>query len=52
MEAVRERLADFERYFERIAHPFEWRFTRADGNALIVRMRSRYWHSQHPKPAA
>jgi hypothetical protein len=52
LEAVAERLANFERYFEGIAHPFEWKFTRADLNALIARMRSRCWHSQHLKLAA
>lgn len=52
LEAVAERLANFERYFESIAHPFEWKFTRADLNALIARMRSRYWQSQQLKLAA
>jgi hypothetical protein len=52
LEAVAERLANFERYYESIAHPFEWKFTRADLNALIARMRSRYWQSQHLKLAA
>lgn len=42
LEAVAERLESFERYYESIAHPFEWKFTRADLNALIARMRSRY----------
>jgi hypothetical protein len=27
LEAVAERLANFERYFESIARPFEWKFT-------------------------
>ena len=52
LEAVAERLASFERYFESIAHPFEWKFTRADLNALIARMRSRWAQSQHLKLAA
>jgi hypothetical protein len=52
LEAVAERLANFERYFESIAHPFEWKFTRADLNALIARMRNRWAHSQHLKLAA
>ena len=52
LEAVAERLANFERYYESIAHPFEWKFARADLNALIARMRSRYWQSQHLKLAA
>lgn len=45
-EAVAERLANFERYFESIARPFEWKFTRADLNALIARMRNRWAQSQ------
>jgi hypothetical protein len=39
LEAVAERLFNFERYYETIAHPFEWKFTRADLNALLARMR-------------
>ena len=35
LEAVAERLVDFERYYESIARPFEWKFTRADLNALL-----------------
>jgi len=41
LAAVAERLSGFERYFESIAHPFEWKFTRTDLNALIAHMRSR-----------
>lgn len=52
LEAVAERLEGFERYFESIARPFEWKFTRADLNALIARIRSRYWQSQELKLAA
>ena len=52
LEAVAERLASFERYFESIAHPFEWKFTRADLNALIARMRNRWAQSQPLKLAA
>ena len=48
LEAVAERLANFERYFESIAHPFEWKFTRTDLNALIARMRNRWAQSQPP----
>jgi hypothetical protein len=49
---VAERLENFERYFESIAQPFEWKFTRADLNSLIARMRSRYAETQHLKMAA
>jgi hypothetical protein len=52
LEAVAERLESFERYYESIAHPFEWKFTRADLNALIARMRLRYAQNQHLKLAA
>ena len=41
LQAVAERLERFECYYESIAHPFEWNFTRADLNALMARMRSR-----------
>jgi len=52
LQAVADRLADFERYYESIAHPFEWKFTRADLNALMARMRSRYAETQELKLAA
>lgn len=45
LAAVAERLAAFERYFESIARPFEWKFTRADLDALLARMRTRYLSS-------
>lgn len=52
LPAVAERLAEFERYYERIAHPFEWKLTRSDLNALLARMRSRYAQTQQLKLAA
>jgi hypothetical protein len=52
LEAVAERLFDFERYYESIAHPFEWKFTRADLNALLARMRTPDLGSQLEKIAA
>jgi hypothetical protein len=52
LQAVAERLYSFERYYEKIAQPFEWKFTRADLNALISRMRSRYAETQQLKLAA
>lgn len=50
LEAVAKRLANFERYFESIAHPFKWKFTRTELNALIARMRNR--RAQNLKLAA
>ena len=52
LAAVAERLANFERYFESIARPFEWKFTRANLNALIARMRARHSQNQHLRLAA
>ena len=52
LEAVAERLTNFERYFESITRPFEWKFTRADLNALIARMRARHSQSQYLRLAA
>ena len=52
LAAIAQRLADFERYFESMARPFEWKFTRADLNALIGRMRNRWSQSNHPTMAA
>jgi len=43
---------DLVRYYESIAHPFEWKFTRADLNALMARMRSRYAETHPLKLAA
>ena len=52
LEAAAERLANFERHFESIARPFEWKFTRTGLNALVARMRNRWAQSQPLKLAA
>ena len=52
LDEVAQRLFDFERYFESIARPFEWKFTRADLNALLATMRTGYSESQLQKMAA
>jgi hypothetical protein len=33
LEAIARKMASFERYFESIAYPFEWKFTRNSGLA-------------------
>jgi hypothetical protein len=33
-----DRLQRFERHYEAIAKPFEWKFTRADLNKLVQRL--------------
>jgi hypothetical protein len=38
LAAVAERLLAFERYYETLAHPFEWTFTRRDLNKLLQKM--------------
>ncbi|MDP4028150.1 MAG: IS630 family transposase [Gallionella sp.] len=35
LQALEERLLNFQRYYEQIAKPFEWRFTRRDLHALL-----------------
>ncbi len=37
---VEDRLLRFQEHYEQIAAPFEWKFTRADLNALMVRFQS------------
>ena len=36
--AVEERIFSFQRYFETIAHPFEWKFTRRDLTILLQKL--------------
>ncbi len=38
LEALRERLHGFERHWEAIAKPFEWKFTRRDLKKLLTKM--------------
>jgi hypothetical protein len=52
LEAVKQRLLDFERYYESIARPFEWKFTRAHLDALLSKMRVRCVQSQFHRMAA
>ena len=38
LAAVAERLAQFERHYEQIAHPFQWRFTRRNLNDWLQKL--------------
>jgi hypothetical protein len=38
LQMLAERLQDFERHYEAIAKPFEWKFTREDLNKLVQRL--------------
>ena len=38
MAAVEERLLAFQRYYEALARPFEWRFTRRDLAELLEKL--------------
>ena len=46
LEAVADRLERFERHYEAIAKPFEWKFTRDDLTELIKRL------DRHSQPAS
>lgn len=51
LEALRERLLGFARYYEAIAQPFEWKFTRKDLDSLLRRI-DRAHAREQPLPAA
>lgn len=38
LSAVAQRLLDFQTYYEQLAHPFEWKFTRADLAKLLQKV--------------
>ena len=38
LDEVEARLLDFQQYYEHIATPFEWKFTKDDLNALLERI--------------
>ena len=38
LEAVADRLEQFERHYETIAKPFQWKFTREDQDELLVKI--------------
>jgi len=38
LEELKDRLLGFQRYYEQIAKPFEWKFTRRDLNALLTKI--------------
>jgi hypothetical protein len=38
LDEVESRLLDFQQYYEQIATPFEWKFTKDDLNALLKRI--------------
>lgn len=38
LDEVKSRLLDFQQYYEQIATPFEWKFTKNDLNALLERI--------------
>lgn len=40
LEALRQRLLSFQSYYEQIAKPFEWKFTRRDLNALLNKIKT------------
>jgi hypothetical protein len=39
LDAVARRLMEFERHYEKVAKPFEWKFTRDDLSRLLRKLR-------------
>ena len=48
VQTVETRLLDFQAYYETIARPFKWEFTRADLDELLVKLAG---HEQHQNKA-
>jgi len=40
IDVLRQRLLDFQTYYEKAATPFEWKFTRADLNRLLEKLQN------------
>ncbi len=40
LEALQERILGFQRHYESIARPFQWKFTRQDLNALLNKLQT------------
>ena len=38
LSALEQRILDFQRHYQKIAHPFDWRFTRKDLVALLHKL--------------
>ena len=51
LSAVEERLLGFQRYYETIAQPFEWKFTRDDLSRLLAKMAERTQSNRQPTAA-
>jgi hypothetical protein len=39
LDAVAQRLREFQLYYEQIAQPFEWKFTRVELKALVAKLK-------------
>lgn len=49
LDILRQRLLDFQAYYEKVAKPFEWEFTRADLHSLLAQLQ---WHPSLSTAAA
>ena len=47
LNAVAERLLDFQYYWETTARPFEWKFTRQDLAQLLVKLSTPRWPQKY-----
>ncbi len=46
LQALEERILNFQRYYEKIADPFEWKFTRKDLDRLMAKIKTS-WVGQY-----
>ena len=51
LDELAEQILAFEEHYNASAHPFDWRFTRADLNRLLARIRQHDRHAPAPKAA-
>jgi len=42
LQALKDRILDFQQYYEEIAKPFEWKFTRNDLNRLMCKIKTQW----------
>lgn len=46
LQALEERILNFQRYYEKIADPFEWKFTRKDLDRIMAKIKTQ-WVEQY-----
>lgn len=41
LKAAEQRLLEFQRHYEKIATPFEWKFTRGDLHEMLAKLKKK-----------